>query len=83
MATDLPIPKHAYSVPEVAKATDTSTSYLYLEMARGELQSCLAGDRRLITPAQVEAWLARKAEAARAQQEAKRQKAAKPRRRAP
>jgi hypothetical protein len=70
-------PHHApltYNVRQLAAATGTSQSLLWKEIAAGELETLLIGDRRLATPAQIERWLARKTERAR-------QKASQPRRR--
>jgi len=58
-------PKLAYSVPSLAKASDVSESLLWNEIRDGELESCLAGDRRLITPQQAARWLKRKANRAK------------------
>jgi hypothetical protein len=61
-----PAPKLAYSVQQFAAATDTSPSFIWQQIGKGELESCKAGDRRLITPEQGQRWLERKAEEARA-----------------
>jgi hypothetical protein len=55
----------AFSVPRFAAAHDVSESFIWNEIANGELESLLAGDRRLITPEQGARWRERKAELAR------------------
>jgi hypothetical protein len=64
-------PKLAYSVPAFAKANDVSESLIWREISDGELETLLAGDRRLITPEQGARWHERKAERARQHREAR------------
>jgi hypothetical protein len=61
----LPSPAFCYNVRQIAAGTNTSESLVWAEIARGELETMLIGDRRLATPAQIEKWLARKTERAR------------------
>jgi hypothetical protein len=79
MATNSPLPKLGYNIGEFAEAADLSESFVRAEIARNELETCLAGDRRIITPDQAARWLERKAERARQKQaERERRRAAKP-----
>ena len=54
----------AYDVPELAAAAKVGASTVWAEIASGECESILIGDRRLVTPAQAERWLERKAQRA-------------------
>jgi hypothetical protein len=60
MAKDCP-PVLALSVPEIAAGAKISEAKVWAEIASGELETCVVGDRRLATPKQVERWLERKA----------------------
>ena len=55
-----------YTVPELAAGTKVSEALIWQEIASGECESCLVGDRRLVTPQQAERWLKRKAARAKA-----------------
>jgi hypothetical protein len=57
-------PDLAFSVPEIAAGAKVSEAKIWTEIAEGELETILVGDRRLATPDQVERWLKRKAESA-------------------
>jgi hypothetical protein len=61
--------KKARSVPEVAAAYGVSDGLIWKEIAIGELESLLVGDRRLITDEQERRWRERKAERARQKRE--------------
>ena len=62
-------PTLAYTVPEVATGAKISEAKVWLEIADGELETCMVGDRRLITPEQAQRWLKRKADRAKAVRE--------------
>ena len=62
-------PVFAYTVPELAAGAKVSEALVWQEIASGECESCLVGDRRLITPQQAERWLKRKAARAKAVRE--------------
>jgi hypothetical protein len=57
-------PLLAYDVPEIAAGAKVSEAKIWMEIAEGELETILVGDRRLATPDQVERWLKRKEESA-------------------
>jgi hypothetical protein len=69
MPRDPSLPVLALSVPEFAAANNVSPALIWNEIAEGELETLLAGDRRLITPEQGARWHERKAARARAKQE--------------
>jgi excisionase family DNA binding protein len=56
---DLPV--LTYTVRELAASAKVSETKIWMEIADGELETILVGDRRLITPQQAERWLERKA----------------------
>ncbi len=49
--------KLAYSIPEVAKLTGLSVSYLYKLSSEGTLKVCKIGTRCLVTPEDLKSWL--------------------------
>lgn len=49
--------KLAYTIPEIAKLTGLSVSYLYRLSSEGKLPVCKIGTRCLITPEDLHNWL--------------------------
>ena len=49
--------KLAYTIPETAKLTGLSVSYLYRLSSEGKLPVCKIGTRCLITPEDLKNWL--------------------------
>jgi len=49
--------KLAYTIPEIAKLTGLSVSYLYRLSSEGKLPVCKIGTRCLITPEDLKNWL--------------------------
>jgi excisionase family DNA binding protein len=52
-----PIPRYAYSPEETAKATGLSRATVFRLIKNGQLASVKIGDRRVITPASIDALL--------------------------
>jgi hypothetical protein len=67
-------PVFVYDVREIAAGAKVSVAHVWSEIRAGELETCLVGDRRLATPAQIEAWLLRKAARAKRKREERAQR---------
>jgi len=48
--------RRGYSIDEVAEMYGCSRQTIYNEMNKGYLPSMKAGDRRIVTPAHLDAW---------------------------